>query len=145
VVSLLVIAGFFTMLWILLHPPAQPTTVTATDVAAKTTAAADAVNAADAAKQAADKKLADAKAVSPQVPATVDAAQKDADTKGAAAKDAAAKATAAQPSPNSVLFTLLGALGAAFTQVVNYWLGSSKGSTDKTALMAAAKAVPGAQ
>ncbi len=36
----------------------------------------------------------------------------------------------------SVLFTLLGALGAAFTQVVNYWLGSSKGSADKTNLLA---------
>lgn len=34
-----------------------------------------------------------------------------------------------------VLFTLLGALGAAFTQVVNYWLGSSKGSADKTNLL----------
>lgn len=37
----------------------------------------------------------------------------------------------------NVLFTLLGALGAAFTQVVNYWLGSSKGSADKTSLLAA--------
>jgi hypothetical protein len=35
----------------------------------------------------------------------------------------------------NVLFTLLGALGAAFTQVVNYWLGSSKGSADKTTLL----------
>ncbi|HEV3036845.1 MAG TPA: hypothetical protein VHA33_03570 [Candidatus Angelobacter sp.] len=35
----------------------------------------------------------------------------------------------------NVLFTLLGALGAAFTQVVNYWLGSSKGSADKTNLL----------
>jgi hypothetical protein len=37
----------------------------------------------------------------------------------------------------NVLFTLLGALGAAFTQVVNFWLGSSKGSSDKTDLIAA--------
>jgi hypothetical protein len=37
----------------------------------------------------------------------------------------------------NVLFTLLGALGAAFTQVVNFWLGSSKGSSDKTDLLAA--------
>jgi len=35
----------------------------------------------------------------------------------------------------NVLFTLLGALGAAFTQVINYWLGSSKGSSDKTLLI----------
>jgi hypothetical protein len=35
----------------------------------------------------------------------------------------------------NVLFTLLGALGAAFTQVINYWLGSSKGSADKTSLL----------
>ncbi|MEJ0017117.1 MAG: hypothetical protein WDN25_11240 [Acetobacteraceae bacterium] len=35
----------------------------------------------------------------------------------------------------NVLFTLLGALAAAFTQVVNYWLGSSKGSADKTDLL----------
>lgn len=36
----------------------------------------------------------------------------------------------------NVLFTFLGALGAAFTQVMNYWLGSSKGSSDKTDFMA---------
>jgi len=36
----------------------------------------------------------------------------------------------------NVLFTLLGALGAAFTQVINYWLGSSKGSADKNLLIA---------
>jgi len=42
----------------------------------------------------------------------------------------------------NVLFTLLGALGAAFTQVVNYWLGSSKGSSDKTNLLAAAPPIP---
>jgi len=35
----------------------------------------------------------------------------------------------------NVLFTLLGALGAAFTQVINYWLGSSKGSADKTSML----------
>jgi hypothetical protein len=34
-----------------------------------------------------------------------------------------------------VLFTLLGVLGAAFTQVLSYWLGSSKGSSDKTGLL----------
>ena len=47
---------------------------------------------------------------------------------------------AANPNPSNlqnVLFTLLGALGAAFTQVVNFWLGSSKGSSDKTDLLAA--------
>ena len=43
----------------------------------------------------------------------------------------------------NVLFTLLGALGAAFTQVVNYWLGSSKGSADKTNLLASSQS-PGA-
>lgn len=35
----------------------------------------------------------------------------------------------------AVVFTLLGALGAAFTQVVQYWLGSSKDSADKTDLL----------
>jgi hypothetical protein len=34
-----------------------------------------------------------------------------------------------------VVFTLLGILGAAFTQVLSYWLGSSKGSSDKTGLL----------
>jgi hypothetical protein len=51
-----------------------------------------------------------------------------------------ASPTGGTTTPNSlqnVLFTLLGALGAAFTQVVNYWLGSSKGSSDKTDLLAA--------
>ena len=59
VVSLLVIFGFFTMLWILLHPQPQPTTATATDVAAKTTAAdAEKVaTAADADKLASDKEV----------------------------------------------------------------------------------------
>jgi hypothetical protein len=36
---------------------------------------------------------------------------------------------------SNVLFTLLGALGAAFTQVMNYWSGSSKGSSDKTQIL----------
>jgi hypothetical protein len=35
----------------------------------------------------------------------------------------------------NVMFTLLGALGAAFTQVMNYWFGSSKGSSDKTQIL----------
>jgi len=34
-----------------------------------------------------------------------------------------------------VLFVLLGVLGAAFVQVVNYWLGSSKGSADQTSVL----------
>jgi hypothetical protein len=157
-VSGAVILGFFMMLWILLNQQVHPTSATVTDVSAKIATAADAdraATAADADKQAADKKLADAKAANPQVASAVDAAKKDADTKDAAAKDAAAKAAAAKAaqssansSPNSlqnVLFTLLGALGAAFTQVVNFWLGSSKGSSDKTALIAAANPVPGAK
>jgi hypothetical protein len=158
-VSGAVIFGFFIMLWILLNQQVHPTSTTVMDVAAKIAAAGDAekaATAADADKQAADKKLADAKAASPQVAVTVDAAKKDADTKDAAAKDAVAKAAvakaAADSSANSspgglqnVLFTLLGALGAAFTQVVNFWLGSSKGSSDKTALIAAANPVPGAR
>jgi hypothetical protein len=45
----------------------------------------------------------------------------------------------------NVLFTLLGALGAAFTQVVNFWLGSSKGSSDKTDLLAATNPALGAK
>jgi len=157
-VSGAVILGFFFMLLILLCQQVHPTSATVPDGAAKMAAAVDAdkaVTAADADKQAADKKLADAKAASPQVPAAVDAAKKDADAKDAA-KDAAVKAAAAkaaaQSSANSspsglqnVLFTLLGALGAAFTQVVNFWLGSSKGSSDKTALLAAANPVPGAK
>jgi hypothetical protein len=158
-VSGVVILGFFFMLWILLNQQVHPTSATITDVATNLASAADAekkANAADADKQAADKKLADAKATNPQIAAAVDAATKDAAAKDATAKDAAAKAAvakaAAQPPANSspngvqnVLFTLLGALGAAFTQVVNFWMGSSKGSSDKTALIAAANPVPGAK
>lgn len=154
-VSGAVMLGFFIMLGILLYQQVHPTSATATDVAAKIAAAADAdkaATAADADKQAAEKKLADAKAASPQIAAAVDAAAKDAAAKDVAAKAAAAKEVAAQSSANSnsgglqnVLFTLLGALGAAFTQVVNFWLGSSKGSSDKTALIAAANPVPGAR
>jgi amino acid permease len=33
-----------------------------------------------------------------------------------------------------VLFTLLGILGAAFSQVVNYWLGSSRDSAERLAM-----------
>ena len=36
-----------------------------------------------------------------------------------------------------VLLLLTGTLSAAFTQVINYWLGSSAGSTDKSATIAA--------
>jgi hypothetical protein len=46
-------------------------------------------------------------------------------------------ATTTPSGLQNVLFTLLGALGAAFTQVVNFWLGSSKGSSDKTDILAA--------
>jgi type IV secretory pathway VirB10-like protein len=152
-VSGAVILGFFVMLWILLNQQVHPTSATVTDVAAKMAAATDerAATAADTDKQAAAKKLAEAKAASSQTAAAVDAAKKDAETKDASAKDAAAKAAAqfsgnASPSGlQNVLFTLLGALSAAFTQVVNFWLGSSKGSSDKTALLAAANPVPGAK
>jgi len=40
------------------------------------------------------------------------------------------------PSPNyELLYMLLGILGAKFSDVVSYFFGSSKGSSDKTKLM----------
>lgn len=158
-VSGAVIVGFFLILSILLSQEVHRSSVTVSDPTAKIAAAADAekaATAADAIKQASDKKVQDLTAAKSQGP-EMEAAKKDADLKGSAAKDAddkaaAAKAAAAQSSANTspsgqqnVLFTLLGALGAAFTQVVNFWLGSSKGSSDKTALLAAANPVPGAK
>lgn len=38
-------------------------------------------------------------------------------------------------SSKEIAFILLGALGAGFTQVLNFWLGSSKSSQDKTPLI----------
>jgi hypothetical protein len=139
-----VILGFFIMLGILLYRQVHPTSATVTDVATNIAAAADAEktsNATEADKQAADKKLADAKAANPPIAAALDAAA----AKATAAKAALSPANSSPNGLDNVLFTLLGALGAAFTQVVNFWLGSSKGSSDKTALIAAANPVPGAK
>jgi protein-S-isoprenylcysteine O-methyltransferase Ste14 len=36
-------------------------------------------------------------------------------------------------SPTEVMLVMLGALGAAFGQVVSYWVGSSSGSAQKDA------------
>jgi len=41
----------------------------------------------------------------------------------------------AQVEISDVAFIMLGSLAAGFTQVLNYWLGSSKGSSDKTQLL----------
>jgi len=120
VVSFAIIAGFFSMLTILLwdehHPPAPPaaflTVNPAGGVAAP--AATAAAGSAEPAGGTAPAKVSPAVTVAP---------------------------AGSTPNPNSlqnVLFTLLGALGAAFTQVVNFWLGSSKGSSDKTDLLVAA-------
>lgn len=40
-----------------------------------------------------------------------------------------------QSGQRDAMLIMLGALGAAFTQVVNFWLGSSNGSKEKTSLM----------
>lgn len=151
-VSLAVIGGFFVMLSILLYLEMHRSSLAADYIAAQTAAMDEATKAAadaDAAKQAADKKVDNLK--SEKTPdstaikvAEVDAAAKDTAAKAAAAKLASAKAATAIPVESNatptglqnVLFTLLGALGAAFTQVVNYWLGSSKGSADKTTFLA---------
>lgn len=37
---------------------------------------------------------------------------------------------------SDVAYIMLGTLAGGFTQVLNYWLGSSKGSSDKSALLA---------
>jgi hypothetical protein len=150
-ISFLVIVGFFAMLVVLLWQEMHPSPFGATDADARVTAAisaAETAAAADAAKKAAANTLTTVQEDKSKDQAAKDAAKKDADAAGAAATDAdkkaaGAKAAATQPLANTmpsglqnVLFTLLGALGAAFTQVVNYWLGSSKGSADKTTFLA---------
>ena len=122
-----------------------------TDADARVAAAISATEAAataDAAKKAAADTLTTVQGDTSKDQPAKDAAKKDADAAAAAAADADkraadAKAALTQPLANTVpnglqnvLFTLLGALGAAFTQVVNYWLGSSKGSADKTTFLA---------
>lgn len=37
-----------------------------------------------------------------------------------------------EPGNEKIAYILIGTLGAGFSQVINYWLGSSKGSKDKT-------------
>jgi hypothetical protein len=149
-ISFLVIARFFLMLLVLLWQEMHPSPFGATDADARVAAAITAAEAAaaDAAKKAADNTLTTVQGDRSKDQAANDAAKKNADAAGTAAADADkkaadAKAAAAQPLANTmpsglqnVLFTLLGALGAAFAQVVNYWLGSSKGSADKTTFLA---------
>jgi hypothetical protein len=46
-------------------------------------------------------------------------------------------------APTEVMLVMLGALGAAFGQVVSYWVGSSSGSAQKdTALQKIAEKTP---
>jgi len=124
VVSFAVIAGFFSMLTILLwdehHPPTPPATLVTVNQAGASSSPTAGASAA---------------------PATAGSAETAGGTasagKGSPAITVAPAAGTTNPLQN-VLFTLLGALGAAFTQVVNFWLGSSKGSSDKTDLLAAA-------
>jgi hypothetical protein len=122
VVSFAVIAGFFIMLSVLLwdehHLPALP--------AASVTVNQSGGSAASATNTAAENtsgSTAPLEKGSPVITVT--------------------PAATATNSLQNVLFTLLAALGAAFTQVVNFWLGSSKGSSDKTDLLAATNPTPG--
>jgi len=117
VVSFAIIAGFFSMLSILLwdeHHPLTPLMAVNPAGGVAAPAATAAAGSAEPAPGTAPAKVSPAVTVSPA-------------------------GTSANPnSLQNVLFTLLGALGAAFTQVVNFWLGSSKGSSDKTDLLVAA-------
>lgn len=45
-------------------------------------------------------------------------------------------------APPEVMLVMLGALGAAFGQVVSYWVGSSSGSSAKDAALASAATKP---
>ncbi len=45
-------------------------------------------------------------------------------------------------APPEVMLVMLGALGAAFGQVVSYWVGSSSGSAAKDAALASAATKP---
>jgi hypothetical protein len=47
-----------------------------------------------------------------------------------------------QKDSTGVIFMLFGALSAAFGAVVQYFFGSSKGSADKTDLIARAQPIP---
>ena len=49
-----------------------------------------------------------------------------------------------EPEYNGLVQTLLGALGAAQLQVLNFWFGSSRGSKDKTEAMTRLSEVAGA-
>jgi len=133
-VSFAVIAGFFSMLAVLLWQEYNPRTPATEPPIAAPTAPATATTPAAAATTPA------ATATTPAAAATTRAAAGTTPAVGANTPAAGATTPPATTNPNSlqnVLFTLLGALGAAFTQVVNFWLGSSKGSSDKTDLLAA--------
>ena len=140
-VSGAVILGFFAMLSVLLYenynPPAGVPVFT-TPAAPNTPAAANLPSA----PSTPTPPNAPAAANTSAVPGTSAAKNAPAQINTSPTPNASVPAspTGGTTTPNSlqnVLFTLLGALGAAFTQVVNYWLGSSKGSSDKTDLLAA--------
>ncbi len=120
-VSFAVMLGFFAMLGILLYEEYNPP---AAILAVNTAALADKSATVDK-SAAADKSTAVDKPAVVDKPAPADKVPVPAGT------------NTNSNSLQNVLFTLLGALGAAFTQVVNFWLGSSKGSSDKTDLLAA--------
>jgi hypothetical protein len=123
VVSFAVIAGFFSMLTVLLWDEHQPPAPPAALVTVNQAGASGAPNAGGSA-----------------APATAGAAETAGGTASAGKSSPAITVAPAAGTTNplqNVLFTLLGALGAAFTQVVNFWLGSSKGSSDKTDFLAA--------
>jgi hypothetical protein len=125
-VSFAVILGFFAMLGTLLYEEYKPPITIPAD---KTPAVAEKLPTAD--KPGTPDKPAADKSAGVDKPPVVDKP---------AVTEKVPTPTGTNTNPNSlqnVLFTLLGALGAAFTQVVNFWLGSSKGSSDKTDLLAA--------
>jgi len=162
-VSGAVILGFFAMLGVLLYenynpPVAVPavTTPAASSASAPSTPAtpnapAVASNSPSAPTSTPATSTAPAAGNTPAAPSTPAAKNAPAPTNSPSTPNVSvtpASPTGGTTTPNNlqnVLFTLLGALGAAFTQVVNYWLGSSKGSSDKTDLLAATNPTIGAK
>ena len=147
-VSGAVIAGFFVMLWMLVSCEYSPSTKASSSSASQVQSiqpqeTPSAPNASGANTQ--QTSTAAVNAPKPVVSTNPPAGNSPAGNPPAVStpntNQTAANVQSNPPQPGSgglqnVLFTLLGAVGAAFTQVVNYWLGSSKGSSDKTDFMA---------
>lgn len=149
-VSFAVIAGFFAMVGTLLHENYYPPIAVPAVTAPTPTGTPAAVNSPSAPSTPVTPN-APAAANTPGAPSTPTARKVPAPTNPPSTPNAPvtpASLPVGTTNPNNlqnVLFTLLGALGAAFTQVMNFWLGSSKGSSDKTDLLAATNPAIGAK